>query len=135
MSGRKPARKVDLLKVTIPASALVVGLTVSFHSPVWTGGGLDDDPATTNTTKKCKKGRIWDKKKKKCVRKSSKLDQECIFEAGRGLAKAERFEEAIGVLTLAPDIGDKRILNSLGYSHRKLGRIEVGLCAGAGIYG
>ena len=37
------------------------------------------------------------------------------------------YDEAIEVLAMAADKSDARILNYLGYSHRKSGRIEVGL--------
>ena len=40
---------------------------------------------------------------------------------------AGRYDEAISVLTLAADKTDPRILNYLGYSHRKSGRVTVGL--------
>jgi tetratricopeptide (TPR) repeat protein len=38
-----------------------------------------------------------------------------------------KYDEAIKVLTLAQDKTDPRILNYLGYSHRKAGRVLVGL--------
>jgi tetratricopeptide (TPR) repeat protein len=66
--------------------------------------------------------------KKECVaRVKGKLDNDSVYQAGRDFADAGRFVEAIDVLTLASNLNDKRILNFLGYSHRKLGRIEVGL--------
>ena len=55
------------------------------------------------------------------------LDDDSIYEAGRDLAMAGRYGEAIEVLGLAADKTDPRILNYLGYSHRKSGRIQVGL--------
>ena len=55
------------------------------------------------------------------------LDDDSIYEAGRDLAMAGRYGEAITVLGLAADKTDPRILNYLGYSHRKSGRIQVGL--------
>ena len=45
---------------------------------------------------------------------------------GRDLAMAGRYGEAITVLGLAADKTDPRILNYLGYSHRKSGRIRSG---------
>lgn len=79
------------------------------------------------TTAQCKQGEVWDKAKNKCVPKSSQLDDDSIYEAGRDLAYAGRYDEAIEVLTMAKDKTDPRILNFLGYSHRKSGRVEVGL--------
>ncbi len=39
----------------------------------------------------------------------------------------DAYAEAISVLYLAADKSDPRILNYLGYSHRKSGRVSVGL--------
>ncbi len=72
---------------------------------------------------------VWDKKKRKCVKvkKSSKLNDNNIYEAARDLAYNRRYEEAIAVLKLAKNPNDPRILNYMGYSNRKLGRVEEGL--------
>jgi tetratricopeptide (TPR) repeat protein len=88
------------------------------------GGSSDGNQTVTN----CKKGEVWDKNLQKCVKpKQSMIDDESIYEAGRALAKAERYDEAITVLSLAADKTDPRILNYLGYSHRKSGRVAVGI--------
>lgn len=84
------------------------------------GGGGNDTPTCTN-------GKVYDKKTKKCVSKSSLNDQESIFEAGRTLAYAGEYDAAINLLLRAPDKNDKRVLNMLGYSHRKLGMIDTGI--------
>ena len=86
------------------------------------GGGSDD------TVVKCRKGHVWDKIQKKCVEpKQGLLDDESIYEAGQALARAERYDEAIAVLSLASNKSDPRILNFLGFSHRKQGRLIVGI--------
>jgi tetratricopeptide (TPR) repeat protein len=80
--------------------------------------------------KKCKetKGKVWNKKTKKCVdAQAGSLDDESIYETGRYLAKIDRYEEAIAILKLAANQNDKRVLNYLGYANRKAGRIDVGL--------
>lgn len=87
------------------------------------GGGGSDDTVT-----KCRKGLVWDKIKQKCVEpKQGELDDESIYEAGQALARAERYDEAIAVLSLATNKSDPRILNFLGFSHRKQGRLIVGI--------
>jgi tetratricopeptide (TPR) repeat protein len=104
------------------AAALVVSpFVVSTAFSAGSGGG------SGNTTKQCTNGQVWDKKQGKCVAKSSMLDDDSIYEAGRDLAFAGRYGEAIEVLGLAHNKADPRILNYLGYSHRKSGRITVGL--------
>ncbi|CAG1015060.1 MAG: tetratricopeptide repeat protein [Rhizobiaceae bacterium] len=86
------------------------------------------DGGSGDTVSQCKKGEVWDKEKQKCVVPGQgKLDDDSIYEAGRDLAMAGRYGEAIAVLSLAADKSDPRILNYLGYSHRKQGRVLVGL--------
>lgn len=86
------------------------------------GGGSGD------TVSQCKDGKVWDKQQQKCVvPKQGQLDDDSLYEAGRDLALAGRYGEAIAVLSLAADKSDPRILNYLGYSHRKQGRVLVGL--------
>ncbi len=76
----------------------------------------------------CTNGKVWDKKLKKCVDpQRGQIDDDSLFEAGHYLAQAGRYDEAIKVLTLAANKEDPRILNYLGYSHRKAGRVTVGL--------
>jgi len=70
---------------------------------------------------------VYSKKAKKCVTASGALDNDTLYEAGRDLAMAGRYGEAITILTLASDKTDPRVLNYLGYSHRKQGRVLVGL--------
>lgn len=108
--------------ITSLALALSAGLLVSAPAFAAGSGGSSDSNAQN-----CKRGEIWSSSKKKCVPRSSSLDQETIYQAGRDLANAGRYEEAIDVLSIGADRGDKRILNYLGYSHRKAGRVEVGL--------
>lgn len=109
-----------LMRTKIIAAAALVGLPLSF-SPVFAAGGGD------SSTPSCPKGEVFDQKTNKCVKQSSALDTDSIYETGRKLALDERYGEAISVLSLAADRGDPRIFNYLGYSHRKQGRILVGL--------
>lgn len=92
------------------------------------GSGSGSSPTPTPTTTKCKKGKVWSKSKKKCVvAKSGLFDDDTLYETARELAYADRYGEAIDLLTMASNRDDPRILNYLGFSHRKAGRMEVGL--------
>jgi hypothetical protein len=84
------------------------------------GGGGGGDGSTV-----CAKGKVYDGNK--CVPQQSGIDDDILYENGRDLALAGRYDEAITVLSLAADKTDPRILNYLGYAHRKSGRILVGL--------
>ncbi|MGE0282481.1 MAG: tetratricopeptide repeat protein [Rhizobiaceae bacterium] len=111
------------MKLSLRSAALILALpllTVPALSAGGGGGGGGEAP-------QCSAGKVWDKSTKKCVPKGSLRDDDSIFEAGRALAYAGKYDEAIDVLTMARDKTDERILNMLGFSHRKSGRIEVGL--------
>ena len=88
---------------------------------------MAETAAARKRTANCAAGKVWDKKVRKCVSKSSLHDDDSIYEAGRDLAYAGRYDEAIEILTLARNKADPRVLNFLGYSHRKSGRVKVGL--------
>jgi len=87
------------------------------------GGGGGGEPSNT-----CPKGKVYDNKTKKCVdAQRGAVDDDSLYLAGRALAEQGRYGEAITILSLAADKTDPRILNYLGYSHRKAGRVTVGL--------
>ncbi len=111
--------------------ALSMAAVVSVPLPALAAGSGDSAPTTTSVKKripKCKKGKVFSLRRKKCIKaKKSELDDNNIFLAGRQLAFDGRYVEAIEVLTLASDLNNPKILNYLGYSHRKAGRVDVGL--------
>lgn len=85
--------------------------------------------SSTTTIPSCKKGFVYNKRKKKCVKlkKSENLSDDNIYLAARDLAYSKRYAEAIEVLKMAKNQNDPRILNYLGYSTRKSGDVEKGL--------
>ncbi len=111
------------LKLTLAAATFAA---FAFATAAPAHAAADGGSSTVPT---CKKGKIWDKKTKKCVKakKSSGLSDDNLYEAARDLAYNRRYEEAIVVLRLASDQQNPRILNYLGYSNRKLGNVEAGL--------
>lgn len=105
------------LILCLASLALVVGPPAAFAAGDGGSGSQD-----------CGAGKVYDKKSKKCVvQKSGAVDDDSLYEAGRMLALNGKYEEAIKVLSLAQNKSDPRILNYLGYSHRKAGRVLVGL--------
>ncbi len=110
--------RISLMKI---AASSLVALPLLAMPALSMGSGTDPVPT-------CKKGEVYDKKTKKCVvAKSGLVDDDSIYATGRALAMAGRYDEAITILSLAADKTDPRILNYLGYSHRKSGRVQVGL--------
>lgn len=110
------------------AASALIAFPLMITPVLAAGGGGGGTPMPTPTTEKCKKGEVWNAKKKKCVKAQAGLtDDDELYEAARELAYAERYDEAIHMLELAANRDDPRILNYLGFSHRNAGRIEVGL--------
>lgn len=105
---------------TIAFAAAAVAMPLATLSANAIGTGDSSTPS-------CPTGEVYDQKAGKCVKQSGALDTDSLYETGRKLALDERYGEAITVLSLAADRGDPRILNYLGYSHRKQGRVLVGL--------
>ena len=90
------------------------------------GSGDSDAPKTTQTTKSCKGVKVWDATKKRCVRpKESNLAPDTLYDAVRELAYAGRIEDAQGVLSAMPDQSHDGVLTYWGFTHRKLGNLEL----------
>ena len=109
------------IAVILAAALLASPMVVSTAFALGDGG-------SGGTVTKCKGGKVWDKKQKKCVdaeaghaRRRQHLRGRARPRHGRPLRRSDQ------VLGLAADKTDPRILNYLGYSHRKSGRIQVGL--------
>ncbi len=96
------------------------------------GLGFDEDtpPTPTETTVTCPDGAVWDGDREACVIiQDSNLgaDQDRLIRTARELAYANRYDDAIAVLAMAADPQDTMVLTYLGFSHRRAGRMDVGL--------
>ncbi len=92
------------------------------------GGSSGGSGGSSPTTHSCKKGEVWNKKTKKCVKvQSGLLSDEELYQQGRALAKQAQYDWAIEVLSAVQNRQDPRVLNYLGYSNRKAGRLEIGI--------
>ena len=92
-------------------------------------GGDDAAPAATETTTKCKKTEVYDKKLKKCVelKKSGMnelMDEDALYDTARELAYFDRPEDAITLLKQIANQNQPRVQNYLGFANRKAGRME-----------
>ena len=125
---------MNSLVKTAMAALLATGLGTGY---AFAAG--DSDGASATAPKECPKGEVWDAEAKtllgkgKCVaeadlkKKPASEQQGMIYDYGRGMAKAGHYDLAIAALEMAPDQGDPRVLNYLGYSNRKLGKLDVAL--------
>lgn len=126
---------MKLFSISALAGLLLAGIII----PAYAAGEAPaaDTPDATKTqaeidkeAKTCKetKGKVWDLKTKKCVdQQAGLLDDDSLFETGRFLADAGRYDEAITVLNFVANAKDKRVLTALGFSYRKSGQVDVGL--------
>lgn len=120
----------------------IAGFAVSlFATAAFASGGHTDDKATApppNGASKaqnggddlttCPKGKLWDAKRKTCVRmRSGALSDDALADDGYALAKAGRYDEALAVLDLMKDGNTAEALNYRGYATRKLGRTDEGI--------
>ena len=102
---------------------LAAALVLSANAYAAGEGGGGSSPASQD----CKKGEVWDKAKKKCVKaQSGVLPDEDLYQQGRALAKEGHYDWALAVLAVIQNQEDPRVLNYTGYSHRKAGRLETG---------
>jgi tetratricopeptide (TPR) repeat protein len=84
--------------------------------------------------KTCKKGQVIKMMKKNgknvktCVKASAGiLPDDDLYVQGRELAKDGEYDWALDVLAAVGDQNQPRVLNYIGYSHRKAGRLETGI--------
>lgn len=106
---------------------LALAATFLLSTGAFAAGG-NDGGGSSPSTHNCKKSEVWDKVKKKCVKKQSGiLPDEDLYQQGRALAKEGHYEWALEVLALIQNQEDPRVLNYTGYSHRKAGRLEIGI--------
>jgi len=91
-------------------------------------GGSGSGGDSSATDHHCKKGEVWSKAKSKCVKvQSGVLPDEDLYQQGRALAQAGQYDWALTVLAAVQNQDDPRVLNYMGYSNRKAGRVELGI--------
>lgn len=106
---------------------IVAVLTASFafSAPALAAGS---GSGNTSGVHNCKSGEVWDKKKQKCVQADSGiLPDEDLYQQGLAIAKAGYYDWALQVFAAIQNQDDPRVLNYIGYSHRKAGRLDLGI--------
>ena len=121
-------RKTDMAASFMKALVIVI-------VPVFSASLLSTAPAsaagsssTSMPEKKCKKGFVWSKAKKKCIRKTSELlTDDDLFWQARAYVDEKKYELALDLLHRVRNPDQPRVLNYIGYSTRKLGDVEKGI--------
>lgn len=106
----------------------------TFATLGFAAGDSDTDTSTSPKIIKCKEGEVAKdvmengKKVRKCVKvESGILPDNELYLQGRALAKQGEYDWALTVLAAIENQNDPRVLNYTGYSHRKAGRLELGI--------
>ncbi len=118
----------------IPATAFAVGSGSGTSGGTGSGDASEpaetttEAPATVQTPEDCTITQVWDESSEACIdRQGTGLDDDGLYRLGRALAENNEFEAAISILYMAENRDDPRVLNYLGYSHRKAGRVDIAL--------
>jgi tetratricopeptide (TPR) repeat protein len=118
-----------LLSLTLGSFLIVTGFT-----PAFAAGGSSSSEPVAKPVLHCKTGEVVKKvvengkTKEICVKlKAGILPDEDLYQQGRVLAKAGKYEWALEVLASIQNQNDPRVLNYTGYSNRKAGRVELGI--------
>lgn len=111
---------------TLTATTLAISIAASLA--IAAGSDSSAPPTPTQTTKECKKNKVWSDSKKRCVRiKKSELNDDDIYNNARELAYAGRYDDALELLNMAAKPSDPRILNHKAFTNRKLGNSEIAM--------
>jgi len=89
------------------------------------GSGGSSSESTMPT---CKKGQMYDRRTKKCVKQSgANVTEENRTDYAYSLAKAGRYDEALAMLDTLKNPNTAEALNYRGYATRKLGHTDEGI--------
>ena len=112
------------IRVPVIILVLIFVATQLYTTPVFAAGSS----SSSTPKKKCKKGYVWSKKYKKCVKKTSELltDDDLYWQA-RTHVEDGKYNVALDLLWRVKDQNQARVLNYIGYSTRKLGDVDEGI--------
>jgi tetratricopeptide (TPR) repeat protein len=118
--------------------ALAVGAALAVPGNAFAAGSESDTSTKTEAESpkklKCKKGEVIKTvtkdgvSKKICAKVTTGILPDAdLYNQGRLLAKEGEYDWALEVLAAVGDQNDPKVLNYTGYSHRKAGRLEIGI--------
>jgi Flp pilus assembly protein TadD len=120
----------------LSASSFAMGESDSRPSPSSPGTRSKGCPSGYKYSKKkkqcikisCATGEVWSTKAGTCAATTAaSVTDEDLRAEGEWLAKHGRYAEALETLKLVKQQNDPKVLNYIGYSTRKLGRVEEGI--------
>ena len=76
---------------------------------------------------KCEAGKEWNNKTGKCETKTSDNSDNSLYETGRQLALAGKYDDALATFAKIGNQKDAKVLTMIGYSKRKLGDVTGGM--------
>jgi Flp pilus assembly protein TadD len=130
---------MKIITASIFALGLALGSASAFAAGESSGSGKTTPPASGTMTSpmqlKCKTGEVvktvkkkGQKDKKMCVKATAGIIPDAdLYQQGRLLAKQGQYEWALTALNAVQDQTDPHVLNYLGYSNRKAGRLDIAI--------
>ncbi|MDW3225597.1 MAG: hypothetical protein R8G34_22345 [Paracoccaceae bacterium] len=104
---------------------IILGAALLFPTTLLAAGGGNDEPPIKPAIA-CEGAQVFDERIRRCVDpKESSLDRDQLYQTVRHMAYAGRYHDAQVVLS-AMDADDPGRLTYMGFTHRKLGNIELG---------
>lgn len=108
---------------------LLVAAMIALPSLAWAvDTSTPAPPKPSPTTQSCTKGKVWDKGTKECVLpRDSRLNEEEKWQAAREFAYAGQLENAQTALRAMKNQNADHVLTYWGFTHRKLGNVDLGM--------
>jgi tetratricopeptide (TPR) repeat protein len=110
---------LTFLRIGMLAVALSTGVTLAFAAGGRTGGRVAKAPS-------CLPSEVWDRVSGNCAKKTGTLDDKQLYQKGRDLALAGRFDDALSALN-AVKSPDSMMLTMIGYATGRLGNRDLAL--------
>jgi tetratricopeptide (TPR) repeat protein len=114
----------SIARAGLVAAAFVFAGALANVAPLATGALALDQPSDDHN---CPSGKTWDDKANKCVTKKSENDDKSLYESGRQLALAGKYDDALATFAKIKNQNDAKVLTMIGYSKRKLGDLAAGM--------
>jgi Flp pilus assembly protein TadD len=115
--------------------SILLAITLATQVPAHAAGDAVEPAAETKAMESksakdlgCKRGEVA--KVQSCIAAAAGvLTDDEFYEQGKLLAEDSEYDWAIDVLALIKNQEQAKVLNYVGYSHRKAGRLETGIAA------